>query len=227
MKVLIIEDDTNVVEAVSLCLQLRWPEVTISSTAEGTRGIEILKSDSFDAVILDINLPDISGFEVLRRIRSFSSVPIVILTVRGGEEDQIKGLEIGADDYIVKPFSPRDVIARVNTVLRRTVAYRAAMEQPIFVQGKLSLNLSSGEVKLGEEIAKLTPNESRLLYILMNNAEQTISNERIAQEIWQGKHINGGLVRTYIRRLREKLSDNPPRIILTKRGEGYRFVSPT
>ena len=226
MKVLIIEDDTNVVEAVSLCFQLRWPEVKISSTVEGNKGIEILKSNSADVVIIDINLPDIDGFEVLRRIRSFSNVPIIILTVRGEESDQVRGLEMGADDYIVKPFSPRDVIARVNSVLRRTTVHEVTMRQPTLIQGKLSLNLAVSEVKLGEEIIKLSPNECRLLYILMDNAGQTISSDKIAQEVWRGKHINSDLIRTYIRRLRQKLMDNPPKIILTEHGNGYRYVSP-
>ena len=227
MKILVIEDDANVVEAVSLCLQLRWPEVTISIAAEGTKGIELLESGSFDIVILDINLPDVDGFEALKRIRSFSNVPIIILTVRGGEEDQVRGLEMGADDYIVKPFNPRDVIARVNSVLRRAGVPKVTTGQPLVVRGKLILNLANNEVRFGEEIAKLAPNESRLLYILMNNAGQTISSERIVQEVWQGKHINNDLVRTYIRRLRDKLKDRPPQIIVSKRGEGYRFVSPT
>ena len=227
MKILIIEDDANVVEALSLCLQLRWSEVTISSTAEGTKGIKILKSSPVDAVILDINLLDIDGFEVLRQIRSFSSVPIIIVTVRGWEEDQVRGLEMGADDYIVKPFSPRDVIARVNSVLRRAGIRKVTIEQPLVVQGKLSLNFATNEVRLGEKIARLTTTESKVLYILMNNAGQTINSERIAQEVWQGKHMNSWLVRTYIRRLRYKLEDDPPQIILSKRGEGYRFVSPT
>jgi len=226
LKVLIIEDDSNVVEAVSLCLELRWPEVTISRTAGGTEGIEILKSGSVDAVILDINLPDIDGFEVLKRIRSFSNVPIVILTVRGEEKDQVKGLEMGADDYIVKPFSPRDVIARVHSVLRRAGVPKVTTGQPLVVQGKLILNLTTNEVRLGEEIAKLTPNESKVLYVLMNNAEHTISSEKISQEVWGKEYINTDLVRTYIRRLRDKLKDRPPQIILSKRGEGYRVVSP-
>ena len=226
MKVLIIEDDANVVEAVSLCLQLRWPEVTLSIATEGTRGIEILESGSFDIVILDINLPDINGFEVLNRIRSFSNVPIVILTVRGKEDDQARGLEMGADDYIVKPFRPRDLIARVNSVLRRAGVPKVTTEQPLVVRGKLSLNLTTNEVRLGEEIAKLTPNESKVLYVLMNNAEHTISSEKISQEVWGKEYINTDLVRTYIRRLRDKLKDKPPQIILSKRGEGYRVVSP-
>ena len=226
MKVLIIEDDANVVEAVSLCLQLRWPEVTLSIAAEGTKGIELLESGSFDTVILDINLPDIDGFEVLKRIRSFSNVPVIILTVRGGEEDQVRGLEMGADDYIVKPFRPRDLIARVHSVLRRAGVPKVTTGQPLVAQGKLILNLSTNEVRLGEEIAKLTPNESKVLYVLMNNAEHTISSEKISQEVWGKEYINTDLVRTYIRRLRDKLKDKPPQIILSKRGEGYRVVSP-
>jgi len=226
LKVLIIEDDANVVEAVSLCLQLRWPEATLSIAAEGTKGIEILESGSFDIVILDINLPDIDGFEVLKRIRSFSNVPVIILTVRGKEEDQVRGLEMGADDYIVKPFRPRDLIARVHSVLRRAGVPKITTGQPLVAQGKLILNLTTNEVRLGEEIAKLTPNESKVLYVLMNNAGHTISSEKISQEVWGKEYINTDLVRTYIRRLRDKLKDKPPLIILNKRGEGYIVVSP-
>jgi len=226
LKVLIIEDDANVVEAVSLCLQLRWPEVTLSIAAEGTKGIEILESSSFDAVILDINLPDVNGFEVLKRIRSFSNVPVIILTVRGNEDDQARGLEMGADDYIVKPFKPRDVIARVNAVIRRSRVSEVTVEQSSLVRGKLMLNLATNEVQLGEKMVQLTRTECRVLYVLMNNVEHTLSSEKISQEVWRKEYINTDLVRTYIRRLRHKLKDNPPQIILNQRGEGYRFVSP-
>jgi len=226
LKVLIIEDDANVVEAVSLCLQLRWPEVTLSIAAEGTKGIEILESSSFDAVILDINLPDVNGFEVLKRIRSFSNVPVIILTVRGNEDDQARGLEMGADDYIVKPFKPRDVIARVNAVIRRSRVSEVTVEQSSLVRGKLMLNLATNEVQLGEKMVQLTRTECRVLYVLMDNVEHTLSSEKISQEVWRKEYINTDLVRTYIRRLRHKLKDNPPQIILNQRGEGYRFVSP-
>ena len=119
LRVLIIEDSFEVAEAVSLCLQVRWPQTTIEVAPEGTSGLQMLKAENFDIVILDINLPDIDGFEVLRQIRSFSNVPTIILTVREKEEEQVAGLEIGADDYIVKPFRPRDLVARVNAILRR------------------------------------------------------------------------------------------------------------
>jgi DNA-binding response OmpR family regulator len=226
LKILVIEDDADVVEAVSLCLQIRWPEVAISSSALGSRGVEMLKSQSFDVVILDLNLPDIDGLEVLRQVRSFSNIPIVILTVRGDEEDQTKGLEMGADDYIVKPFRARDFVARVNSVLRRTHAYSVNISEPTLVRGGLILNVTTDTVQFGGQAIKLTPRECRLLFVLMRNANQTLSSERLLKEIWAKEDDNTNLVTTYIRRLRDKLKDKPPRILLSERGEGYRFVSP-
>jgi len=226
LKALIIEDSIDVVEAVSLCLQLRWPEVTISIATEGAKGIGILKSGPFDIVILDINLPDIDGFKVLRQIRSLSNVPIIILTVREQEDDQTRGLEMGADDYIVKPFRPRDLIARVNAVLRRTRVSEAAAGQTSVIRGKLTLNLTTNNVQLGEDMVKLTPTECKMLYVLMNNAKQTLRSNEILKEVWGQKHVNTDLVRTYIRRIRDKLKDKPPQIILNQRGGGYRFVTP-
>jgi len=122
VRVLIIEDSAEIVEAISLCLQLQWPEITISSTDEGTRGVEILESESFDMVLLDISLPDIEGFEVLKRVRSFSNVPVIILTARVREEDKAIGLEMGADDYIVKPFRVSDLVTRMNALLHRDIS---------------------------------------------------------------------------------------------------------
>ena len=226
MKALIIEDEADVVEAISLCLQMRWPEVTLSVAADGSKGVEILKSTPLDIVILDINLPDISGFEVLKQVRSFSNVPIIIVTVRGGEDDQIKGLEMGADDYIVKPFRPRDLIARVNSMLRRTYVSGVTAEEPSIVRGKLMLNLSTNKMRLGEVTAKLTPTECKVLYILIKNAEHTLSSKKILQEVWEKEYVTTDLLRKYIQRVRNKLKDRPPKIILNQRGGGYRFVSP-
>ncbi|MFC1920186.1 response regulator transcription factor [Chloroflexota bacterium] len=138
MEVLIIEDDIYVVEVVFLCIQMQWPNVNIASTANGIEGIERIKSKSFDLVILDLNLPDINGFEVLKNIRTFSNVPVVILTVRGWEEDQLKGLNMGADDYIVKPFKPKNLIARINSVLRRSNS--SSFEKNIY-QGYVKENI--------------------------------------------------------------------------------------
>lgn len=226
MKVLIIEDSFEVAEAVSLCLQVRWPQAKIAVAPEGNRGLKMLKADKFDIVILDINLPDIDGFEVLKQMRLFSDVPTIILTVREKEDEQVAGLEIGADDYIVKPFRPRDLVARVNAILRRIESPRHPQEQHSVYLGKLILNLTNNKLQIGDLEATLTPTESRLLYTLMENAERTVSNEKISQAVWGKDSANTEPVRTYIRRLRDKLHDNPARIILTEHGEGYRLVTP-
>jgi len=123
MRALIVEDDQNVAESVALCLQLRWSGIIADITDQGLKAVEMMKFEPYDVMILDINLPDIDGFEVLKRIRRFSNVPTVIVSVRRSEEDQIKGLDMGADDYIVKPFRHRDLVARVNAVLRRSGAF--------------------------------------------------------------------------------------------------------
>ena len=227
MNALIIEDDANVVEAVSLCLQLRWPEVDISFATDGAGGVDMTKLKPFDITILDINLPDIDGFEVLKQIRSFSNMPIIILTVRGNEDDQAKGLEMGADDYVVKPFRPRDLVARMNAVLRRSRISVDITEQPSIIRGKFILNLSSNDVRIGEDTVKLTPTESKLLYTLMKNAGVTLSISQILQEVWGKESASPEILRTQVRRIRDKIKDKPPSIILNQRGIGYRFVSPT
>ena len=226
MKALIIEDDINVAEAVSLCFQLRWPDITLNHVTKGGDGLSILNSKAFDIVILDINLPDMSGFDVLQTIRSFSSVPVIILTVREKEEEEVHGLEIGADDYIVKPFKPRDLIARVNSVLRRVNLSKISIQSPVLAKGKVSLNLSRNEVNINDLKQKLTPNEAQILYTLMNNSGNIISSEEISQAVWGKEFDDNNRIRTYIRRLRLKLNDNPPRIIRSKRGKGYSFFSP-
>lgn len=226
MKVLIIEDSPEIVEAVSLCLQLRWPHVEVIVAAEGSLGVEMLENGAADIVILDINLPDIDGFDVLRRIRSFSDVPVVILTVRERDDDQTRGLEMGADDYIVKPFRPRDLVARVNAVLRRSYAPRTAAPHSIIRRGGMTLNFTSHELCMDDRVIKLTPTEARLLYVLMENAEDTLTGDRLSREVWGREMDNTDALRTYVKRLRSKLQDSPPRMLLTDYGEGYKFVYP-
>lgn len=226
MKVLIIEDNAEVVEAVSLCLQIRWPDADISFAYGGLTGVQMVESQTYDIVILDINLPGINGFEVLKRIRSFSTVPVIILTVRGWEEDQVEGLELGADDYIVKPFRPRELVSRVNSVLRRVNTSAIGVENHTLVRGSIKLLLSSNEVQAGDEKIRLTPTECKVLYALMKNDGQTLSSKILLTEILGREDGNTEIIRTYIRRLRSKLKDSPPSIILNDRGGGYRFVTP-
>jgi len=226
MKVLIIEDSPEIAEAVALCLQLRWPETEVGVAAEGARGIEMIRNSVFDVVILDINLPDFDGFQVLQEVRKFSDVPTIILTVRGKEDDQTRGLEIGADDYIVKPFKPRDLVARVNAVVRRATGVKNTIQKPVIIRGKLTLDLTNNEITIRDKKTKLTPTEVKLLYILMEKPEETMTGEQIAFQVWGKENPDTDELRTYVRRLRNKLKDNPPRIILTDYGEGYKFVTP-
>ena len=226
MKVLVIEDSADVAESMRLCLQLRWPEAAIETALDGAKGLDMLQSDEYDIAILDINLPDMSGFDVLTELRTSSNVPVIIVTIRGAEDDQAKGLEIGADDYIVKPFKPRDLVARVNAVLRRASLDRGGQDEATLTEGALSLHLTTNEVYLRDDVMKLTPTESRLLYTLMKSANQTLSNQHISYKVWGKETANNEVVRTYIRRLRNRLKDNPPQIILTQQKEGYRFVTP-
>ena len=228
LKPLIIEDSPEIVEAVSLCLRSRWPEVTVTSAVEGAEGIKVLESESFDIVILDINLPDTDGFEVLKRIRSFTNVPVIIVSVRDSEVDRARGLEMGADDYIVKPFSPLDLVTRVNALLRRVGMPRSieTEEELIIIRGDLSLNVTSHEANLRGKTIRVSPTEYRLLYVLMKNAGRTLSSREIMKQVWGEEQANTESVRTYVRRLRDKLEDSPPQMILTDHTEGYRFISP-
>ena len=226
MRALIIEDDPNVAEAVSLCFQLRWPEINLVHETEGKKGVDVLKSKNVDIVILDINLPDISGFDVLKEVRTFSQVPVIILTVRDKEDEQVKGLEMGSDDYIVKPFKPRDLIARVNSVLRRSSIARKTEQSPVISLGNISLNLTKNEVRIDDIVEKLTPNETQVLYTLMESPGTIVSSEQISESVWGRVFPDNNRVRTYVRRLRLKLKDNPISLIRSKRGKGYAFYPP-
>lgn len=226
MKVLIVEDSPEIVDAVSLCLQIRWPDVDIKFVAEGARALESLRSERYDVAILDINLPDLDGFAVLRRLREFSDVPVIMLTVRNREPDKTACFESGADDYIVKPFSPVDLVARISALLRRA-APRTANPDPLHITlGKLELYVASHEVRLRGMPIRLSPLEWKLLYLLAQKADHTVSGPEIMNQVWGAEKPDTDLLRTYIRRLRAKLGDSPPQMILTDHGEGYRFVAP-
>jgi len=205
---------------------MRWPDSIIISVSQGEKGIELVETESPDVVLLDIGLPDMDGFEVLRQIRFFSSVPIIIETVEDQEVDRIRGLELGADDYITKPFSYMELLARVKAVLRRSQMAEFKGDKSNFVSGNLVINFATREVRLGDEVIKLTPTEYRLLYLLVRNKGQVITQRKLMQQVWGEDYIeNTDYLRAYIRRLRDKLRDTPPKMILTEHGLGYRFVN--
>ena len=220
MKVLIIEDDREIIEAISLAFQIRWPEAGVVSTRLGEKGSELVESEAPDIVILDLGLPDMSGFDVLHRIRLFSDVPIIILTVRAEEVDVVKGLEWGADDYIIKPFRQLELLARVKALIRRLTP----SEEETLSYGPLRLEVAAGQLHYDSKEIALTITENRIMGHLMKNAGFIVTHSSLAEAVW-GDDYPGAAdsLKVHIRRLREKLEPDPshPRFILTKTGVGY------
>ncbi len=226
MKILIIEDDMQIVEAIALAFQIRWPEAKLVSTQQGEKGIEFVETEKPDLVILDLGLPDVNGFDVLKQIRLFSEIPILILTARAEESDIVKGLEWGADDYMIKPFRQLELLSRIKALTRRTSS--TDIETPISI-GSLKFNPSTGQISFNEKDISLTPTESRVLHHLMRNAGQVVTHSSLAEAVW-GEDYPGAAdsLKVYIRRLREKLEKEPqaPQLILTKAGIGYILIKP-
>jgi DNA-binding response OmpR family regulator len=226
MKVLIIEDEQSIIDAVDLAIEFRWPDVELVSTINGKSGVDMVRGESPDIVILDLNLPDISGFDVLKRIREFSSVPVIILTVRSDEDDMTRGLEIGADDYIVKPFNYKTLLARIKAVMRRTELIPYEGDHDRVINPRLNIDFVNQKVKLDNQLLKLTPIEYQLLSFLARNKDVVVSYSRITGELWDRDSAdNTENIRICVRRLRKKLGDNPPNLILNKRGFGYMLKS--
>ena len=228
MKVLVIEDDPGIIEVVSLCFQLRWSGTSLLSADTGAKGLELVETESPDVVILDIGLPDIDGYQILREIRRFSDVPVIILTVRDEDTNIAKGLELGADDYITKPFSHIELIARVQAVLRRTQGLSITDNERPFTSGKLSIDFARNEVILDGKPVRLTSTERKLLYHLIRNEGRVLSHESLLGKIWGDTYIDArDLLRVHIQHLRQKLEDDAMSpCIVTEHGMGYKFVRP-
>ncbi len=225
MKVLIIEDDREIVEAISLAFQIRWPEAEVVSTRLGNKGVELVENETPDIVMLDLVLPDINVFEVRRQVLLFSYVPIIILTVRADEPDVVKGLEWGADDYIVKPFRQLEFLARVKALIRRL----SPSEEELLVCGSLSLDATTGELFYAGKGIALTVTESHILNHLMKNCGHVVTHSSLAEAVW-GDDYPGAAdsLKVHIRRLREKIEADPshPQLILAKTGVGYLLAKP-
>lgn len=230
MKVLVIEDSPEIIQSVELCFELRWPGAEVISASEGEKGLDLAETEHPDIVILDLGLPDIDGYEVLHQIRRFSSVPLIILTVRGEEMDKVKGLEMGADDYIVKPFAPAEFLSRVRAVVRRTQMPEFQTDEKPYVSGRLRIDFPAHEITVGGEPVKLTPSEHKLLHQLVRNEGRVMSNQMLLERVWGSDYTSETeYIKVYIQRLREKLEEDPrsPRMILSERGVGYKFVGPS
>lgn len=228
MKVLVIEDNQEVVDNLCLCLRLVWPQVNTIAIAEAAKGIELVEAESPDIVILSLELPDMDGFDVLTQVRSFSDVPIIVLSVRQAETDKAKALETGADDYITKPFSPIDLLARVKAVLRRggMPQLKQGNASP-FVTANLTINFATRDVLVSGNPVKLTPIEYNLLCNLVRNEGRVISHRCLLEKTWGSSYIDDiNFLKKYIYRLRVKLNDSNPsrQMLVTVRGMGYKFV---
>jgi two-component system KDP operon response regulator KdpE len=230
MKILVVDDEPDVVESIRLGFALQWREVDVLGAASGDVALDIVEREAPDLVLLDIGLPGQDGFEVLRELRAFSDVPVVMLTARDDAMDKVKGLELGADDYVTKPFNHLELMARVRAVLRRHDMPAPASRAPSFRSGDLQVDFARQEARLRGEHLDLTPTEYKLLYHLVRNAGHVLQHGTLLAKVWGREYVDEtDYVRVYIRRLRDKLGDDPdnPRYIQTERRLGYRFLPPT
>ncbi len=224
MTALVVDDEPHLVDLVRLNLEAEGYRVVIA--ANGPEALERVKADLPDVVILDVMMPEMDGFETLARIREVSSVPVIMLTVRAEESDRIRGLEIGADDYLTKPFSPRELTTRVKALLRRSFTPAPARKTRIVVDDNLTIDFDKGEVLARGRKVTLRPTEYRLLYHLVNNAGRLMTHETLLSRVWGPEYRDEAhYLRLYITYLRQKLERDPahPTYILTERGMGYRF----
>jgi len=223
--ILVVDDEERMVRFIRL--NLEHDGFQVIEAYNGTEAINQVRSKLPDLVLLDIMMPDIDGFEVLKIIRETSTVPVIMLTAKGEEDDRVRGLELGADDYVTKPFSPRELVSRVRAVLRRTETVGAASHGLIEVDDRLKLDFDRREIWVDDKLVKLRPTEYRLLYHLVQNAGWVITHDQLLAKVWGYEYRDEPhYVRLYINYLRKKLEEDPanPKYILTERGVGYRFV---
>ena len=224
-RILIVDDEERMVRFIRL--NLEYDGFQVIEAFNGSQAINKIRSNLPDLVLLDVMLPDFDGFEVLRMIREVSTVPVIMLTAKSEEEDRVRGLEMGADDYITKPFSPRELVSRVRAVLRRTEMTGVSTHGLIEVDNRLKMDFGRHEVWLEGKLVKLRPTEYRLLYHLVKNAGWVLTHDQILTKVWGYEYRDEPhYVRLYINYLRQKLEQDPanPKYILTERGVGYRFV---
>lgn len=223
--ILIVDDEVRMRRFMKMNLDLEGYRVIEASN--GLEALDRIREDLPDLVLLDVMMPELDGFETLRIIRETSTVPVIILTVKDDESDKVKGLELGADDYVTKPFSPRELASRIKAVLRRTEMDAPAEKSMVVVDDYLKIDFNRRQVFAGGQEVKLRPTEYRLLYHLVKNAGQVLTHEVILSKVWGYEYRDESqYVRLYITYLRQKIEPDPgnPKYILTERGIGYRFV---
>ncbi|HNR47533.1 MAG TPA: response regulator transcription factor [Anaerolineaceae bacterium] len=223
--ILVVDDEERMARFIRL--NLEHDGFRVVEAYRGLQAIDRVRTELPDVVILDVMMPDMDGFEVLKLIRENSTVPVIMLTARGEEDDRIRGLELGADDYVTKPFSPRELVSRVRAVLRRSEMTAAPTSDVIVVDDRLKLDFGRREVWVAGELVKLRPTEYRLLYHLVQNAGWVLTYDQLLTRVWGYEYRDEPhYVRLYINYLRQKIEEDAanPKYILTERGVGYRFV---
>ena len=226
--ILIVDDEPRMIKFIRLNLDLEGYRV--SEASNGLEALDKVRQELPDLVLLDVMMPEMDGFEALERIREISNVPVIMLTVKAEEEDKVRGLELGADDYVTKPFSPRELSSRIKAVLRRTEMPSPVEKTILKIDDDgfgLSIDFNRREVIVRGERIKLRPTEYRLLYHLVNNAGWVMTHEMLLSKVWGYAYRDDThLLRVYITYLRQKIEPDPshPRYIFTERGIGYRFV---
>jgi len=224
-RVLVVDDEPRLIHFIRLNLEHDGFEV-IEATS-GSQALTAMRDRLPDLILLDVMMPDLDGFETLQLIREISTVPVIMLTAKGEEEDRVRGLELGADDYIAKPFSPREMVSRVKAVLRRTESPSAPVHERIQVDDRLTIDFDRREIFVDGKLVQLRPTEFKLLYHLVKNAGWVVPHDQLLAKVWGYEYREEThYLRLYINYLRQKLELDPsnPRYILTERGVGYRFV---
>jgi len=224
VSVLVVDDDVRILRMMRRILELEGYQTFIASNGEAA--LTALDEQSPDLMLLDIMMPDMDGYDVCRRIREFSQLPIIMVTAKGNDEEKIEGLDAGADDYVTKPFSSTELAARVRAVLRRT-KFRDDNSEPTFLSNGLVIDFAHHRVTLHDEEVNLTATEHSLLSYLTHNAGRVVTPDQILEKVWGEEYIGEyHLLRVNIARLRQKLGDDPkkPRFIATKIGIGYIFL---
>ncbi len=224
-RILIVDDEPDLQHAIKLYLE---EEGYMTFTADnGLEALDVVREKVPDLVVLDVLMPKLDGFETLAHIREMSTVPVIMLTVRGEEQDKVRGLRMGADDYVTKPFSQRELLSRIEAVLRRAESPPHLPKTKVMVDEYLQVDFSRNEVTAGGKKVQLSPTEYRLLYHLVSSAGRILSFETLLTKVWGWEYREEQhYVRLYVSYLRQKLEPDPahPRYILTEKGLGYRFV---
>ena len=224
-RILVVDDEPRMTRFIRMNLDLEG--FSVHEAFDGKEALDRVREVLPDLVILDVMMPKMDGFQTLQMMREVSSVPVIMLTARASEDDRVRGLELGADDYITKPFSPRELVSRVKAVLRRTEPSSVSGKEPIAVDERLQIDLDRREIFVEGKPVKLRPTEFRLLYHLVSNAGWVVPHDQLLAKVWGYEYqTETHYLRLYINYLRDKLEQDPhnPRYILTERGVGYRFI---